>query len=111
MDHSDTWPELDYPRWRSTAATLQLWTQVIGKVRLSLTPWVNHSWQVPLYVTARGLGTGPVPFGKEIFEVEFDLVSHRLQIRTSQGAERTFALGPQTVADFYFRVLDLLKGV
>jgi hypothetical protein len=111
MDHSDTWPELDYPRWRSTAATLQLWTQVIGKVRLSLTPWVNHSWQVPLYVTARGLGTGPVPFGKEIFEVEFDLVSHHLQIRTSQGAERTLALEPRTVADFYFRVLDLLKGI
>lgn len=107
----DTWPELSYPSWRATVATLHMWTQVIGKVRLSLTPWVNHSWQVPLYVTARGLGTGPVPFGHEIFEAEFDFVGHYLQIRTSLGAERHLALAPQSVADFYSRVLDLLNGI
>lgn len=112
MKHvAETWPELDYPGWRTTAATLQLWTQVIGKVRLSLTPWVNHSWQVPLYVTARGLGTGPVPFGGEIFEVEFDLIGHELRIRSSQGAEQALALEPRSVADFYSRVLELLQGI
>jgi hypothetical protein len=107
----DSWPDLSYPTWRSTAATLHLWTQIIGKVRLSLAPWVNHSWQVPLYVTARGLGTGPVPFGREIFEVEFDFVSHRLRARTSQGKDLMFAMEPQTVAAFYSRAIDLLSGV
>src|SRR6202049_5080603 len=107
----DSWPDLSYPAWDTTAATLHRWTQIIGKVRLSLTPWVNHSWQVPLYVTARGLGTGPVPFGKEIFEIEFDFVSHRLRARTSQGEELMFAMEPQTVAAFYSRAIDLLSGV
>src|SRR3984893_17963309 len=105
------WPDLPYAGWSEAAATLHLWTQIIGKVRLSLTPWVNHSWQVPLYVTARGLGTGPVPFGKEIFEIEFDFVSHRLRARTSQGEERMFAMEPQSVAAFYSRAIDLLSGV
>jgi hypothetical protein len=109
--NADIWPDLSYPSWRTTVATLQLWTQIIGKIRLSLTPWVNHGWQVPLYVTARGLGTGPVPFGHEIFEAEFDFIGHWLQVRSSQGAERKFSLEPQSVADFYFRVLELLKGV
>jgi len=112
MDGSvDVWPDLSYPNWRATVATLQLWTQVIGKVRLALTPWINHSWQVPLYVTARGLGTGPVPFGNQILEVEFDFISHRLKFRTSQGAEQMFALEPQSVADFYIRVFDVLSGI
>ena len=71
------WPDLPYSSWRDTATTLQLWTQIIGKVRLSLTPWVNHGWQVPLYVTARGLGTSPIPFGTEIVEVEFDFIGHQ----------------------------------
>ena len=70
------WPDLPYPAWRDTAATLQLWTQIVGKVRLALTPWVNHGWQVPLYVTARGLGTSPIPAGDEIFEIEFDFIAH-----------------------------------
>jgi hypothetical protein len=109
--NADIWPELSYPGWRTTVATLHLWTQIIGKVRLSLTPWINHGWQVPLYVTARGLATGPVPFGREIFEVEFDFIAHCLQIRTSQGAERKLALEPRSVADFYVRVLELLREV
>ena len=66
------WPELSYPEWRDTAATLQLWTQIVGKVRLALSPWLNHGWQVPLYVTARGLGTSPIPVGNEILEIEFE---------------------------------------
>ena len=105
------WPDLPYPAWRDTAATLQLWTQVVGKVRLALTPWVNHSWQVPFYVTARGLGTSPIPAGSEIFEIEFDFISHRLIVRTSRGENENLPLEPQTVADFHRRVLALLNGI
>jgi hypothetical protein len=89
--------------------TLQLWTQVVGKVRLALTPWVNHSWQVPLYVTARGLGTSPIPAGHEILEIEFDFVAHQLVARVSTGDERSLPLEPQTVADFYRRVMAALR--
>jgi hypothetical protein len=109
-DHS-VWPELAYSGWRDTVATLQLWTQIVGKIRLSLTPWVNHSWQVPLYVTARGLGTSAIPIGSEILEIEFDFIAQQLLVRTSAGDERSFALEPQTVAAFYSRVVDLLTSV
>jgi hypothetical protein len=103
------WPDLAYEAWRETAATLQLWTQIVGKVRLALAPWVNHSWQVPLYVTARGLTTSPMPFAADILELEFDFVHHRLLARTSRAEEeRGFALEPQTVADFYARIHALL---
>jgi hypothetical protein len=105
------WPDLAYPVWRDTAATLQLWTQIVGKLRLRLTPWLNHGWQVPLYVTARGLGTGPIPLGSEILDIEFDFIAHRLAARTSQGEERMLALAPQTVAAFYERLWDLLAGM
>jgi hypothetical protein len=105
------WPALSYPAWRDTAATLQLWTQIVGKIRLALTPWVNHGWHVTLYVTARGLGTSPIPIGNEIVEIEFDFIGHLLAVRTSWGAERVLPLEPQTVADFYRRVLDLLNGI
>jgi hypothetical protein len=112
MACSDTlWPELAYPTWRDTAATLQLWTQIVGKVRLALTPWINHSWQVTLYVTARGLSTSPIPAAGEIFEIEFDFIAHRLLVRTSRGAERVLALEPQSVADFYHQLMDVLRGL
>ena len=103
------WPALPFTAWRDTAMTLQLWTQVVGKVRLSLTPWVNHSWQVPLYVTARGLGTSPIPAGGEVLEIEFDFIAHRLVMRTSKGEERTLKLEPRPVADFHARVLAMLR--
>jgi hypothetical protein len=103
------WPELSYSKWRDTAATLQLWTQIVGKVRLALTPWVNHSWQVPLYVTARGLSTSPIPTCNEIFEIEFDFIDHRLLFRTSWGQQSVFALEAQPVAEFYGRVRGLLS--
>jgi hypothetical protein len=109
-DHA-VWPELAYSGWRDTVATLQLWTQIVGKIRLSLTPWVNHSWQVPLYVTARGLGTSAIPIGSEILEIEFDFIAQQLLVRTSAGDEQSFALEPQTVAAFYSRVVDLLRSV
>jgi hypothetical protein len=112
MDEAVTiWPELSYANWRETALTLQLWAQIAGKVRLALTPWLNHGWQVPLYVTARGLGTSPIPAGGEILEIEFDFVSHRFLACTSRGDAGELALEPQTVADFYRRVLDLLKSI
>jgi hypothetical protein len=108
---ASVWPELSYSDWRDTAETLQLWTQIVGKIRLSLTPWLNHGWQVPLYVTARGLGTSPIPIGDELLEIELDFISHRLALRTSRGDERALRLEPQTVADFHRRVLDLLRGL
>ena len=111
MTKDDVWPDLSFSAWRDTAATLHLWTQIVGKVRLSLTPWINHSWQVPLYVTARGLGTSPMPFATELLEMEFDFLAHRLHARTSRGEERTLALEPQSVADFYARVLELLRSL
>jgi len=105
------WPDLPYEGWRDTAATLQLWTQIVGKVRLALAPWVNHGWQVPLYVTARGLSTSPMPAGGDILEIEFDFIAHRLAARTSAGGEAGFALEPRTVAEFYRETMVLLNGL
>ena len=105
------WPELSYPVWRETAATLQLWTQIVGKVRLALTPWLNHGWHVPLYVSARGLSTSPVPVGREILEIEFDFIAHRLLVRTSRGDERTLPLRQQSVAEFYAGLLNTLSEI
>jgi hypothetical protein len=106
-----TWPDLPYREWHETASTLQLWTQIVGKVRLRLTPWLNHGWQVPLYVTARGLSTSPIPFDGEVLEIEFDFIDHHLVARTSRGEDRTLSLEPQTVADFHSRVIDLLSDL
>jgi hypothetical protein len=92
-------------------AATQLCTQIVGKVRLTLTLWLNHGWQVPLYVAARGLGTSPIPAGREIREIEFDFISHRLEAHTSWGDTRELPLEPQTVADFHHRVIDLLNGI
>ncbi len=105
------WPELSYPAWRETAATLQLWTQIVGKIRLALTPWLNHGWHVPLYVSARGLSTSPMPAGREILEIEFDFIAHRLHVRTSRGDERALPLRPQSVAQFYEDLIGLLGEI
>ena len=111
MDAVTAWPDLPYARWRETAATLQLGTQIVGKVRLTLTPWLNHGWQVPPYITARGLGTSPMPAGSEILEIELDFIDHRLVAWTSRGDKQSLVLEPQTVADFHRRVIHLLDGV
>ena len=95
----EPWPELSYDAWRETCTTLHLWTQVVGKVRLALAPWLNHSCHVPLYVTARGLTTSPVPSGQRTFEIVFDFIAHELEITTSDGAREQLALQPRTVAD------------
>jgi hypothetical protein len=105
---STVWPELPYPAWRDTQATLQLWTQIVGKVRLAKTPWLNHSWHVALYATARGLTTSPIPHGERTFEIEFDFVSSQLIINVSDGASREFPLKPEAVADFYTAVMTAL---
>ena len=111
IDPTEQWPPLPWADWRETAITLQLWTQIVGKVRLSLTPWLNHSWQVPLYVSARGLATSPIPAGGELLEIEFDLIAERLVCRTSRGDQRKLPLTPQTVATFYERLLALLAAL
>jgi Family of unknown function (DUF5996) len=105
---SDPWPELPYPAWRETCATLHLWTQVVGKIRLAQAPWLNHSWHVPLYVTARGLTTSPMAHGTRTFELRFDFVRHVLDIEVSDGGSRQIALRPRAVADFYGAVMQAL---
>ncbi len=102
---SAQWPELSYAAGHDTWSTLHLWTQVVGKVRLVQTPWTNHSWHVPLYVTVRGLTTSPIPYGGRTLELEFDFVAHRLRLRTDDGAERAVALVEQPVATFYGAVM------
>ncbi|HEX4113458.1 MAG TPA: DUF5996 family protein [Stellaceae bacterium] len=108
-EQSERWPALPYATWRDTAATLQLWTQIVGKLRLAQTPWLNHSWHTTLYVTVRGLTTSPIPYDGGIFAAEFDFIAHRLFIRTDRGAERSIALRPVTVADFYAEAMAALS--
>jgi hypothetical protein len=103
-----TWPDIPLAAWQDTCSTLQLWTQIVGKIRLGQTPWLNHSWHVPLYVTARGLTTSPIPDGVRIFEMQFDFLDHLLRIDTAEGARRDIALKPQTVADFHTAVMRAL---
>jgi hypothetical protein len=104
------WPSLSYPEWRATAATFQLWTQIVGKVRLALSPWLNHGWQVPLYVTAHGLGTSSIHTPRGLLAIEFDLVDHELVIRTSEVPDRRFPLEPMSVAAFYRRLMAELAA-
>jgi hypothetical protein len=105
------WPALPYAAWRDTCETLHLWTQVIGKVRLALTPWLNHSWHVTLYVTARGLGTPPIAHQARYFTIEFDFIDHVLWLRTSDGHFRQLMLKPMTVAEFYADVMVALREI
>jgi uncharacterized protein DUF5996 len=107
----EAWPALPLEPWEDTCNTLQLWTQIVGKTRLALAPMQNHWWQVTLYVTARGLGTSPIPHGERTFEVDFDFVEHRLLVRTSDGRAGSLPLEPQTVADFYARYLEALRSL
>ncbi|WMT76603.1 DUF5996 family protein [Bradyrhizobium sp. Ash2021] len=103
------WPELPTAAWRDTYATVQLWTQIVGKIRLTRSPWLNHSWHVALYVTPRGLTTSPIPDGARAFQIDFDFIDHALRISASDGAERQFALAGQSVASFYAAVMATLK--
>ncbi len=105
---SHRWPELPVSEWETTRDTLQLWTQVVGKVRMANTPLVNHWWNVPLYVTARGLGTGLIPRGARSFQIDFDFVDHRLDIRVTDGTDASLALEPMSVATFHRAMMDRL---
>ncbi len=105
------WPDLPLADWADTCATLHLWTQVVGKIRLAHAPMVNHWWQVPLYVTCRGLTTSPIPHGGTSFQIDFDFIDHVLTIRASTGEIETIMLGPRTVADFYAEVMGRLAGL
>ncbi len=106
---NSTWPELKFSEWQDTLATLHMWTQVVGKIRLEQTPLVNHWWNVPLYVSARGLTTTAMPYEDRIFEIEFDFIDHQLLIKCSDGASKTLELRPQSVADFYAEVMAALS--
>jgi hypothetical protein len=103
------WPALPFAEWGDTCATLHMWTQVIGKIRLVQTPWVNHSWHVTLYLTSRGLTTSPIPHGLDTFEIHFDFVDHELRILKSDGNARQIKLQPQSVAKFYRMVMEALR--
>lgn len=108
---ADAWPELPSEEWTDTLETLHLWSQIVGKVRTELSPWANHSWSSPLYVTARGLTTSPIPYGGRTFAIDFDFVDHRLPIRVSDGQARELTLEPMSVAEFYREVLGALAGM
>ena len=101
MKQSMAWPELPLAAWKDTYATLHMWTQIVGKIRLALSPNINHWWGCAFYVTARGLTTSAIPYEQGLFEIHFDFVAHSLQIQTSRGESSSFRLMPRTVADFY----------
>lgn len=101
MPPNAAWPEIPYPAWKDSCTTLHLFTQIVGKVRLQASPWLNHGWQVPLYVSARGLTTGPIHVGERVADMEFDFIAHQLVLRTGEGAVRLVPLSPRSVADFY----------
>jgi hypothetical protein len=107
----EAWPSLPYEAWKDTYATLHLMTQVVGKVRLARTPWLNHAWQTPLYVTARGFGTGSIPYDDKALDLEFDFVAQALVVRLSDGGEAKVGLRPMSMADFYGEVMGALAGL
>lgn len=105
------WPALPWDEWKETAATLHMWTQIVGKTRLALTPLQNHWWNVPLYVTARGLGTSAMPYNDDVLDIEFDFVAHELHFRLGSGRAVSVRLRAQTVADFYKEYLGCLASL
>jgi hypothetical protein len=106
---TDDWPALPLPAWRDTCETVQLWTQIVGKIRLAHTPLVNHWWNVTLYVTGRGLTTSLIPYGARLFQVDFDFIDHRLIIQTCDGSRDSMELRPRTVADFHAELMGRLE--
>ena len=110
LDQLECWPALPLNSWKPTCATLHMWTQIVGKVRLALTPLVNHWWNVPLYVTAQGLTTSRIPYGERSFEIWFDFIRHKLVLETSEGVLKTLDLAPRSVADFYKEFLAMLRS-
>ncbi len=107
-DHATDWPSLPLEQWQDSYSTLHLWTQIVGKVRLTQTPWINHSWHVPLYVSARGLTTSSIPYQNRTFQIDFDFCDHQLVIQLSDGRQERFSLEPMSVADFYEKTMSSL---
>ncbi|MBA3711940.1 MAG: hypothetical protein H0W76_05740 [Pyrinomonadaceae bacterium] len=108
---AELWPSLLLEEWQETYATLHMWTQVVGKIRLVQSPAMNHWWQVPLYVTARGLTTSAIPYEAKTFEMDFDFIDHKLFINVSDGTTQSIALAPRSVADFYREVMERLRAL
>jgi hypothetical protein len=108
---AETWPSLPLEEWKDTYATLHMWTQIVGKIRLVQSPRINHWWQVPLYVSACGLTTTPIPHGARSFELEFDFINHHLLVSASDGIRETIALKSRSVADFYKELMTLLSSI
>jgi hypothetical protein len=111
VSRSDAWPPLPLDAWADSCETLHMWTQIVGKIRLAQSPWINHGWHVTLYVTARGLTTSPIAHGVRTFEIDFDFIGHRLAIRSSDGGVGGFGLEPQSVASFYKRLMKQLDDL
>ena len=111
MKESQRWPALPLAEWKDTYATLHMWTQIVGKIRLALSPPINHFWGTTFYVTARGLTTSPMPYRKGTVEINFDFIAHTLEILTSLGETRSFRLVPRTVAEFYFELMSALHSL
>ena len=111
MSDSNEWPSLPLKEWQDTYATLHMWTQIVGKIRLTQTPLVNHWWNSTLYVTPRGLTTSAIPYGNRILSIDFDFIDHTLPIRASDGVTKSIALAPRSVADFYSELTDTLRSV
>ena len=107
----EAWPALPLEAWRETRDTLHMWMQIVGKIRLKLTPLVNHWWEVPFYLTSRGLTTTPIPFGERAFDATFDFIDHALIFQTSEGQTERIPLRPRSVAEFYHDVMETLRGL
>jgi len=108
---AELWPPLPYEEWKDTYNTLHMWAQIVGKVRMELTPLVNHWWNVTFYLTARGLTTSPIPYQNSTFEVDFDFIDHNLFIQTSEGTSKALPLLPRSVADFYREFMEALRSL
>jgi hypothetical protein len=108
---SAAWPELALADWADTRETLHLWTQIVGKVRLKQTPWINHAWNCTLYVTSRGLTTSLMPHGERLFQIDFDFIDHMVLVTTVEGERKTVPLRPRTVASFYQELMGILNDL
>jgi hypothetical protein len=109
--NNEVWPALPLAEWQDTYATLHMWTQIVGKIRLAQTPLINHWWNVPLYVTARGLTTSAMPYHSRSLEIDFDFIDHQLLVKCDDGATESLPLVPRSVADFYCEVMRILGGL
>src|SRR5579871_5653811 len=109
-DQPQCWPSLPLDSWKDTYATLHMWTQIVGKVRLRLTPLVNHWWNVPLYVSARGLTTSRIPYNDRAFQLWFDFIRHQLVLETNDGTVKSIPLARRSVAEFYGELMQMLRS-